>query len=76
MSKKKEINEEIKEELLEENNESIEVVQCKILYWNKYSKVLGFDYKGINIQITVDKEINVSKGIVNVKFIDGKYELI
>jgi hypothetical protein len=76
LSKKKEINEEIKEELLEENNESIEVVQCKILYWNKYSKVLGFDYKGINIQITVDKEINVSKGIVNVKFIDGKYELI
>lgn len=49
--------------------------KCKILYWNKISKTLAFNYDGICVQVKTDKDIKQEK-FINVLYKDEKYEIL
>ena len=49
--------------------------ECKILSYNAYTGNLAFVYKGSNVQITVQEGIKL-KDTVNVKYVDGKYNIV
>lgn len=49
--------------------------ECKILSYNAYTGNLAFIYKGSNVQITVQEGMKF-KDTVNVKYVDGKYNIV
>lgn len=50
--------------------------ECKILSYNAYTGNLAFLYKGSHIQITVRKGMKNNKDTVNVKYVNGKYNIV
>ena len=52
------------------------VKDCKVLYWNKNSKNIAFQYEDKQIQIVLSEPIKTCGATVKVKFADGKYELL
>lgn len=52
------------------------VKDCKVLYWNKDSRNIAFQYEDKKIQIVLSKPLKVCGTTVKVKFTDGKYELL
>lgn len=49
--------------------------ECKIMSYNAYTGNLAFVYKGSNVQITVQEGMKF-KDTVNVKYVDGKYNIV
>ncbi len=47
---------------------------CKVTFWNKYTKIIGFDYDGVGVQMTLDKDIDSNS--VKVLLKDKKYEIL
>ena len=52
------------------------VKKCKVLYWNKYSRNFAFQFDDKNIQITLPVPLKKCGDVVNVKYTDGKYEIV
>jgi len=52
------------------NSESISeynTKKVKVLFYNKFSKIIAFDFDGVNIQMSSDKNIDVSSGSVIIE---------
>ena len=52
------------------------IKDCKVLYWNKDSRNIAFQYEDKKIQIVLSEPLKVCGAIVKVKFTDGKYEIV
>lgn len=52
------------------------IKDCKVLYWNKDSRNIAFQYEDKQIQIVLSEPLKVCGATVKVKFTDGKYELL
>ena len=52
------------------------VKDCKVLYWNKDSRNIAFQYEDKKIQIVLSEPLKACGATVKVKFADGKYELL
>lgn len=52
------------------------IKDCKVLYWNKDSKNIAFQYGDKQVQIVLSEPIKTCGATVKVKFLDGKYELL
>jgi len=42
--------------------------EVKILFYNKFSGILSFDFDGTEIQISSDKNIDVTNGFITVQY--------
>jgi outer membrane protein OmpA-like peptidoglycan-associated protein len=42
--------------------------EVKVLFYNKDSKIIAFDFDDAKIQMSFDKEIDVSHGTIKVKY--------
>jgi hypothetical protein len=51
------------------------IKQCEVLSYNPYSNVLAFKYDGLNIQITIDKQLDKKVRNVYIKFENNTYTL-
>lgn len=65
----------IDESNIVENNVEVKAKACKVLYWNKISKMLAFDYDGITIQIKSNKDIE-NENFVNINFENNTYTVL
>lgn len=52
------------------------VKDCKVLYWNKESRNIAFQYEDKKIQIVLSEPLKMCGATVKIKFTDGKYELL
>lgn len=52
------------------------VKDCKVLYWNKDSRNIAFQYEDKKIQIVLSEPLKMCGATVKVKFTDGKYEIV
>lgn len=51
------------------------IKECNVIYWNNITKIIGFDFDGVGVQMKYNKDLN-NKRIVKVSFKDGNYEII
>lgn len=49
---------------------------CKVLYWNKDSRNIAFQYEDKKIQIVLSEPLKVCGSTVKVEFTDDKYKLL
>ena len=52
------------------------VKDCKVLYWNKDSRNIAFQYDDKKIQIVMPCPLDKCGSTVKVKYTDGKYEIL
>lgn len=50
--------------------------KCKVVYWNKYSRNFAFRYDDNDIQITLPKPLKKCGDYIQVKCVNGKYEVV
>ncbi len=51
--------------------------RCKVLFWNKYSRNIAFDFDGKSVQIVLDKPLSFCNGTVSVlKSKDNIYTIV
>lgn len=42
--------------------------EVKVLFYNKDSKIIAFDFDDAKIQMSFDKEVDVSKGTIKIEY--------
>ena len=52
------------------------VKDCEVLYWNKDSRNIAFQYDDKKIQIVMPCPLGKCGSTVKVKYADGKYEIL
>ena len=52
------------------------VKDCKVLYWNKDSRNIAFQYEDKQIQIVLSEPLKVCGATVKIECADGKYKLL
>lgn len=55
---------------------TVKSVHCPVLYWNKYSENFAFRYKDKVVQLVLPEPIKECGEYVDVKYSNGKYELV
>lgn len=51
-----------------ENRDIFNKKKCKVIYYNKHSKTIAFDFDGVNIQIEPVNHVKIHNGYVGVKY--------
>jgi len=41
---------------------------CRVLFYNKYSNILAFDFDGISVQTTVTKPLDIKSGYIDIQY--------
>lgn len=49
---------------------------CKVLFYNEYSGNIAFIYKGTEVQITIADKKKLCGDSINVRYTNGKYEIV
>ena len=52
------------------------VKDCKVLYWNKDSRNIAFQYEDKKIQIVLSEPLKTCGATVKIEYADGKYKLL